>query len=216
MVVYIDHSALRYLFSKKDSKARLIRWVLLLQEFDLEIVDRKGSENQVADHLSRLSTEAHHDRDLPIHETFPDEQLFLVSHSETPWYADIVNYLVSGIISEDLSYHQRKKFLHDVKFYYWEEPFLFHYCVDQLVRRCVPESEQQDILKCCHSSKYGGHFGCNKTAAKVLQSGFFWPSLFKDAYEFALSCDRCQRVGNIFRRNDMPLNSMLEVEIFDV
>ena len=118
MAVHINHSVLRYLFNKKDSKARLIRWVLLLQEFDLEIVDRKGSENQVANHLSRLSIEAQHDGDLPIHETFPDKQLFSLSHFETLWYADVVNYLVSETISEDLNYHQRKKFLHDVKFHH--------------------------------------------------------------------------------------------------
>ena len=71
-------------------------------------------------------------------------------------------------------------------------------------------------MNCCHASDYGGHFGGNKTAAKVLQSGFYWPSLFKDAYEFTLKCDRCQRLGNISRRHEMPLNNMLEVELFDV
>lgn len=71
---YTDHSALKYLFSKKEAKPRLIRWVLLLQEFDLEILDKKGSENCVADHLSRLSTDAVLDS-TPISESFPDEQL---------------------------------------------------------------------------------------------------------------------------------------------
>ena len=102
VTVYTDHSALKYLFSKKDSKARLIRWVLLLQEFDLEIVDRKGTENQVADHLSRLSTDAQLEEGKIIDETFPDEQLFAISQTMTPWYADIVNFLVYGIIPYDL------------------------------------------------------------------------------------------------------------------
>ncbi|XP_028799536.1 uncharacterized protein LOC114754863 [Neltuma alba] len=131
-------------------------------------------------------------------------------------FAYLVNYLVCGTLPLDLNSHQKRKFLHDAKMYFWEEPYLFKRCADQMIRRCVSEVEQQDILECCHSSAYGGHFRGEKTAAKVLQSGFYWPSLFKDAYAFVIRCDRCQRVGNISRRNEMPLNNILEVELFDV
>ena len=78
VVVYTDHSALRYLLSKKDTKPRLIRWILLLQEFDFEIKDKKGSENVVADHLSRILHETSSDI-LPLRDSFPDEQLFEVT-----------------------------------------------------------------------------------------------------------------------------------------
>ncbi|XP_054816843.1 uncharacterized protein LOC129316439, partial [Prosopis cineraria] len=114
VTVYTDHSALKYLFSKKESKARLIQWVLLLQEFDLKIIDRKGAENQVADHLSRLSTDAQLKGNVIIDEAFPDEQLFKVDNIQTLWYADIVNYLVCGILPFDLKFHQKKKFLYDL------------------------------------------------------------------------------------------------------
>ena len=72
VIMYTDHSALRHLLEKKDAKPRLIRWILLLQEFDLEIKDKAGAENVVADHLSRLLVESH---DTPIDDTFPDEHL---------------------------------------------------------------------------------------------------------------------------------------------
>ena len=72
VMVFTDHPALRYLFGKKDAKPRLIRWILLLQEFDLEVRDNKGSENSVADHLSRLEQEEVRP-DLVIQEAFLDE-----------------------------------------------------------------------------------------------------------------------------------------------
>ncbi|CAL2277586.1 unnamed protein product [Prunus armeniaca] len=216
VIVYSDHAALRFLLTKKDVKPRLIRWILLLQEFDLEIRDKKGSENVVADHLLRLVDENHGDGQiLPLNESFPDEQLFVIQDKE-PWYADFVNYLASGVIRDDLTFQERKKFFSMVKHYMWDEPYLFKYCPDQIIRRCVPESEQQSILTFSHALACGGHFSAKKTALKVLQSGFFWPTLFKDAFDFCSKCDRCQKMGSISRRNEMPLNNILVVELFDV
>ncbi|KAL4361204.1 hypothetical protein GQ457_04G025620 [Hibiscus cannabinus] len=173
-----------------------------------------GTKNQIADHLSRLEGGDAHDNHFEIHDTFPDEQLLLAV--ATPWYADIVNFLVSGILPYDLTYQGKKRFLHNAKHYYWDEPLLFKQCADQVIRRCVPEEEQQNVLLQCHSSPYGGHFGGTRSAAKVLQSGLYWPTLFKDANNFYKRCDRCQRTGNISRRHEMPLQNILEVELFDV
>jgi hypothetical protein len=78
VVVFSDHAALKYLLSKKDSKARLVRWILLFQEFDITIKDKKGTENIVTDHLSRLTTNLKSDI-TPIDDYFPDESLLSVS-----------------------------------------------------------------------------------------------------------------------------------------
>jgi hypothetical protein len=94
IIIYSDHKALKYLFSKKDAKSYLIQWILLVQEFDIEIRDKRGSKNVVAYHLSRLTTDYFEDA-TPISETFLDEQLMYIAHNPTPWYADIVNYLVT-------------------------------------------------------------------------------------------------------------------------
>ncbi|XP_059634751.1 uncharacterized protein LOC132277053, partial [Cornus florida] len=94
VIVFSDHAALRHLLMKKETKPRLIRWILLLQEFDFEIKDKKGSDNVVADHLSRLMVES--SPNLEIHESFPDEQLFQISNGTLPWFADIVNYLATS------------------------------------------------------------------------------------------------------------------------
>ncbi|RVW34440.1 Retrovirus-related Pol polyprotein from transposon 17.6, partial [Vitis vinifera] len=152
IIVFTDHSALKYLLTKQDAKARLVI--------------------------------AHNSHPLPINDDFPEESLmFLV---KTPWYAHIANYLVTGEIP------------------------------NQIIRKCVPEDEQQGILSHCHENACGGHFASQKTAMKVLQSGFTWPSLFKDAHIMCRSCDRCQRLGKLTKRNQMPMNPILIVELFDV
>jgi hypothetical protein len=214
VIIYSDHAALRHLLAKKETKPRLIRWILLLQEFDIEIRDKKGTENVVADHLSRIQFETV--QPLPVHDSFPDEQLFAITPGEPPWYADIINYLATDQIPPHWSKQDKDRFFKQVRFYFWEDPELFKYCADQIIRRCVPESEFHSILSFCHSLACGGHFSAKKTAAKVLQCGFTWPTLFKDAYDFCRACERCQRLGAMSRRDMMPLNPILIVEIFDV
>ncbi|KAM2294963.1 hypothetical protein ACFX1S_034816 [Malus domestica] len=120
VIIYTDHAALKYLFTKKEAKPRLIRWMLLLQEFDIEIRDKKGSENVVADHLSCM---VHEEDAVPIMETFPDEQLMSVKVSE-PWYADLVNYLVSKHVPSELLKHQGDKLKKEARFYVWDDPYL--------------------------------------------------------------------------------------------
>ncbi|XP_074318668.1 uncharacterized protein LOC141655487 [Silene latifolia] len=215
VIVFTDHVALRHLLIKKESKPRLIRWILLLQEFDMEIRDKKGVENVVADHLSRLIN-LNIDNGLPINDYLPDDHLLSLSLGEAPWYADIVNYLVSGIIPHDYNYHKKKKFFHDVKHYYWDDPCLYKSCADGMIRRCVPREEATSIMSHCHDLPCGGHASSKKTAAKVLQCGFFWPTLFRDVAFYVKGCDKCQRSGNITRKHEMPMNFMLEVELFDV
>ena len=181
----------------------------------MEIRDKRGVENVVADHLSRLEDTKGEQGNTLITETFPDEQLF-VANIKLPWYADYVNYLVCRILPPDFSFQQKKKFLSEVRHYLWDDPVLFKQCADQVIRRCVPEEEKEDIMFHCHSSPVGGHFGVARTAAKILESGFYWPTLHRDCHEFIKQCDRCQRVGTISRRHELPLTNVLEVEIFDV
>ena len=112
VIVFMDHSAIKYLMIKNDAKPRLIRWVLLLQEFDVEIQDKKGFENMVVDHLSRLEIlEMVQKNQVQIDDTFPDERILALSYAEiSPWFADIDNYLVAGIIPSELTFQQKKRF----------------------------------------------------------------------------------------------------------
>lgn len=165
VIIYTNHSAVKHLMSKKDAKPRLICWVLLVQEFNIEIRDKKGFENVVANHLSRIITGNVNDQ-VSLNESFPDKHLFSIS--QLPWYVDIVNYLATSAIPKKWNKQDRSKFLSEVKHFFWDDPYLFKYCSDQVIRRCIPDHEVQSILSFCHSHACGGHFG-----AKRQQQKFF-------------------------------------------
>ena len=122
VTIFTDHAALKYLLSKQDTKPHLTRWILSCQEFNLTIKDKKGVENVVADHLSRLVSEST-SHGLPIGYSFLDEQLFALVHC--PWHVNIVNYLVTGQIPPQWTSQQKRKFLVDIKKYYFDDPYLF-------------------------------------------------------------------------------------------
>ena len=170
-------------------------------------------ENVVADHLSKL-TIAHNTHNPPILDEFLEESLLIVSIA--PWYAHIANFSVIGELPVEWTSHDKRFFHGRIHSYYWEESHLFKYCADQKIRKCVLKEEQEGTLIHCHDSACEGHFASQKTAMKVLHSGFYWPSLFKDAYTKCKQCDKCQRLGKISRRHMMPLNPILVVELFDV
>nr|GEZ72465.1 reverse transcriptase domain-containing protein [Tanacetum cinerariifolium] len=191
--VYTDHSALKYLFNKQDAKLRLLWWVLILQEFDIIVCDKKRAENLAADHLFRLENPHKSVLDKKeINETFPLETLNMVSFcgdSSTQWFADFANYHAENFDVKGMSSQQKNKFFKDVKHYFWDDPFLFKICADQVIRRCVHGQEIVDILKACHNGPTGGHHGQNYTAKKVLDFGFYWPTIYHDAYDLVKSCD---------------------------
>jgi len=150
-------------------KPRLVRWILLLQEFDCDIRDKKGSENIVAGYLFRIL----YDRtsESSISKCFPDEQLYAV-HPD-PCYADIVNCLVAGRIPKGWTKNDRDRFFHLMKFFVWDDPYLFKRCADQVFRRCIPDNEVRNVLSFCRDQACGGHFSGRETAAKVLQCEFY-------------------------------------------
>ncbi|GJW72797.1 reverse transcriptase domain-containing protein, partial [Tanacetum coccineum] len=209
-IVYMDHSVLKYLFNKQDAKPRLIRWVLLLQEFTIEIRDKKGAENLAADHLSRLENPYQGDRvRMEINDNFPHESLSMISlnsDNKPQWFADIANYLVGNVLVKGMSSQQKKKFFKDIRYYFWDDPYLFRIRADQIIRRCVDGQEAMDILQACHHGPIGGNHGPNYTAKKVFDSGFFWPTIYRDAQDLVTHCDSCQRQGKISQRDEMPQN----------
>ena len=103
-----------------------------------------------------------------------------------------------------------------MKRFFRDEPYLYRSFADGLIRRCVPEVEILSVLEACHSSPVSGHNSSIWTAHKVLQCGYYWPTIHQDAHEFAKASDRCQRDGDISRKQELPLNPILVIELFDV
>nr|GEX20800.1 reverse transcriptase domain-containing protein [Tanacetum cinerariifolium] len=310
-LVYTDHSALKYLFNKQDAKPRLLRWVLLLQEFDITVRDKKGAENLATDHLSRLKNPRQSVLDKKeTNETFPLEILNMVMlkygathrlatsyHLQTSGQLEVSNRGLKRILERTvgekstswsdklddalwafrtafkipigckpyklvyekachlpiklehkaysalkhcnydlltvgdhrkvqlnelnklhdqayensliykektkrlhnskikdrvfnvgMSSQQKNRFFKDVKHYFWDDPFLFKICADQVIRRCVHGQKAIDILKACYNGPIEGHHGPNYTTKK----------------------------GKLSQRDEMPQNSIQVCEIFDV
>nr|GEW35167.1 reverse transcriptase domain-containing protein [Tanacetum cinerariifolium] len=169
--------------SVKDAKPSLLWCILLLQEFDVILRDKKGAENLVA----RL--ENPHQDELEkkeITETFPLETLGMIAFrgdSSTQWFVDFVNYHAGNFIMKGMSSQRKKKFFKDVKHYFWDDPYLFKICADQVIRRCVHGQEAVDILTACHNGPTGGYYGANLIAKKVFDSGFYRPTIYRDAHD---------------------------------
>jgi hypothetical protein len=140
VIIYTNHAALKYLLTKKDAKPHLIRWILLLQEFDLEIKDKKRVENPIADHLSRMQFE--NSQELPINYLLRDDMLFKVTKSD-PWYANIVNFMVAGHVPPG---ENKRKLIYESRLHIWDPSYLFRVCADGLLRRCVPAEEGIQII----------------------------------------------------------------------
>ena len=178
--VHTDHFAIKYLMTKPLTSGRVTRWLLLLQEFNVTIVDRPGKPNVVADFISRLDN---YGEATPVNDDFPYEHLFSMS-IDSPWFADISNYLVTRKTPPHLSAREKRNIIQKSVAYSWIQGDLFYTGLDLIIRRCVREEEVLDILKYAHDEPCGGHFTDKRTAYKVFCVGYFWPSLFKNAKQY--------------------------------
>nr|GEV74797.1 DNA-directed DNA polymerase [Tanacetum cinerariifolium] len=188
-------------------------------EFDFKVIDTRGAENYATDRLSRLENPYENVFDpKEINKTFPLKSLNKVAHNDpsTLWYADLANYHAGNFIIKGMTSSQKKKKFKDARHYFWDDPYLFRTCADQIIRRCVAGKEAIVILNACHSGPIGGHYGASYTAKKVFDSGFYWPSIYKDAFELVKRCDSCQHQGKVSQRDEMPQNFIQICKIFDV
>nr|GEV99620.1 reverse transcriptase domain-containing protein [Tanacetum cinerariifolium] len=140
--------------------------------------DHSALKYLLIDHLSRIENP---DKDVfenkDINENFPLETLGKISSGSTPWFEDFANFHAENFIVKGMSSHQKKKLFKDVKHYFWDDPYLFWICADQIIQRCVHGKEAYDILIVCHEGPTEGHHGANFTAKKVFDADFMGPFL---------------------------------------
>nr|GEX89747.1 reverse transcriptase domain-containing protein [Tanacetum cinerariifolium] len=150
-----------------------------------------------------------------ITEIFPLETLGMITFrgdSSTPWFSDFANYHAKNFILKGMSSQQKKKFFKDVKHYFWDEPYLFKICADQVIRRCVHGQESVDILMACDNGLTGGHLVPTSPLKKSFY-GFYWPTIYRDVHDLVTRCDACQCQGKISQRDEMPQNAIQVCEI---
>jgi len=180
VLVHTYHSTIRYLMKKPFTNGRITKWLLLLQEFNLTILDRPGKENQVVDYFSRLQNSG---EAVQVEDSFPDEHLFAISVL-TPWYADLANYLSIGKLPPYFSSKEKERLIKQSARYSWVNGDLFYIGYDMIIRRCIREDEIIDILTSCHDQPCGGHFAAKSTTHKILSLGYYWPSILKDSKKY--------------------------------
>jgi hypothetical protein len=168
-----------------------------------EVNDKKGTENIVANHLSGLTIDLTSDI-TQINDYFPDESLLSL-----PWFAKNINFLVSRFLPAHWSTQYKSKFLDDVKNFYWDDPYLLKSCPDQIFQRCIRDNKVSSVIKFYHSEACGGHFSSTKMIAKILQYGFYWPTMFKDTHMFCKACENCQKSGFISKHKESLDNLLL-------
>ncbi|GKA32603.1 reverse transcriptase domain-containing protein [Tanacetum coccineum] len=152
-----------------------------------------------------------------IADKFPDEHLMILKtkfNEDEPWYADYVNYIVGKIVPPNWTPEKRRRFFSQVKNYFWDEPYVFKLCPNNVMRRCIVGNEILEILAHCHSGPTRGHHSASITGRKVYELGFFWPSIFKYVKDYVMICDTCQRFGNIPSRSEMPRNNIQVCDVF--
>ena len=172
---------------------------------------RPGRSHANADHLSRLSDAVGTE---PIDDSFADVDLFFID-KVSPEYAEIIDYLQTNTFPKGLFEKQQQRLVFRAAPYSIIADTLYKKNKDGVLRRCIMSSEIPSILQGCHSDPAGGHFASNVIARKVLQTWYWWPTLFQDCVTYARQCDLCQRVGKSTNTSTMPLHPILALTPFE-
>ena len=178
-----------YLIKKPSLHGRLAIWMLLLEEFDFIIIHTPGREHVVADFLSRIETGKN---PTGVEDQPPDVELFAIQGYHTDyWYDQMMLFLTDGVMPQEFSLDQRRKFALKSKPFLVIVGALYRKGIDQIIRRCVPEEEQKAVLQEAHQGIAGGHFCGKITGRKILQAGLWWPIVLKEAHNYAKQCLWC-------------------------
>ena len=217
VVFHTDHNSLKYLVNKPDLSGRIARWILLLQEFNYEVMVKPGKANANADYLSRQrGLEAASSIETPFPDEFPDEVLvFHLSEGELSAYEDIIKYLTEKVYPDGLTREEKMIFQTKVAPFTLIKGILFRMGPDDQLRRCLEKPERGKVVRALHSGPSGGHFAAVTTIQRIRKAGYWWPYINRDVKAFVGRCDQCQRAGAPSFRNHWPLTPIIPLAPFE-
>eukprot|EP00253_Pinus_taeda_P006880 PITA_06880 len=200
----------QFVLSRRVIGGKYNRWIVILQEFDLEFLSVKSKKSMV---FVELISELPCGEDTIYEESFLDEHLFLISSLDR-WYGDIIVYLQTSKFPSTFSKDERRKLRHLAKNYVIIGDTLYRRGVDSILRRCLTLEEAKSVLNECHSGACGGHLSGLATAQRILRGGYFWPSLFKYCVEAVKRYHPCQVYTRKMRAHPAPLFPVVTVGPF--
>ena len=222
IVFHTDHDSLKYLVNKPDLSGRIARWILLLQEFNYEVVVKAGKANANADYLSRQrGTEAVEDIQAKFPDEFSDEpnrknaQVLHIIDEEESEFFEIISYLVDQTYPVGLSREEKSVFQSKVAPYTIIQGVLFRIGADEQLKHCLEKRERKQVMRALHSGPSGGHFAATTTANRIRSASYWWPYLVRDVKAYVGSCDQCQRTGAPAFRNHWPLTPIIPISPFE-
>lgn len=200
-----------YILTKQLLGGKYSKWIVILQEFDLEFEKSKAKKYLVFAELMcdfpRANTE------IVAEEPIADESLFLISTLDT-WYRDIIVYLQTQSFWPEISRSQRQKIRFQSQQYKIIGDTLYRRGADSVFRRCLTHEEVEKVLNDCHSGACGGHMSGYATTQEILCAGYFWPSLFKDCIYVVQNCHNCQIFYRKMRAPPTSLHPIIVVGPF--
>ena len=207
-IFYVDHLALQFLVNKPQVSGRLARWLLLFLEFDFKIIYKPGKTHGVADALSR-NEGAEPATGIPDQTT--DAHLFSI---QTDWTQPIIDYLQTGTFSPSMTKEARKRLAYRAIPFQVIQGKLYRLGKDSRLRQVISDSQARMILQELHKGNAGGHFSQDITVRKVLDAGYWWPTLYKDTYQYCQTCHECQKTGGLPKSVSTKLMTTLPAEPF--
>jgi hypothetical protein len=165
------------------------KWIIILQEFDLEFTKAKAKKSLVFAEL--ICALPHANENIEPRDSLPDESLFFINTSN-PWYGDILLYLQTQRFQPNISHEEHRCICHHSRCYLIIGDTLYHHGIDTILQRCLIHEEAKCILNDCHLGAYSGPLCGMDIAHKILRVGYFWPSIFNDCIEVVKQFPACQ------------------------
>jgi hypothetical protein len=209
--VIADSNPMYHVLTRQVLGGKYSKWIVILQEFDLEFTKAKAKKSLVFAELICALPSA--DENNEPRDPLPDESLFLISTSD-PWYGDILLYLQTQRFQPNISREERRRIRHHSRRYLILGDTLYRRGIDTILRRCLIHEEAERVLNDCHLGACGGHLSGMATAQKILRAGYFWPSIFKDCIEAVKKCPPCQIFNKKARTHPTALHPIIAIGPF--